>query len=342
MQYVTFANDDARTISPSIIVLDAASSAVILFPMMRGRALLPGRPLMNVDRRKFLKSAASAATVVAVGRQTAAAPVQDPRLARELGITTGSFMAHLRKDPQLHQTLLLDLPQRMRDESGFRIIDLMTATLPTMEPSYLDQLRGRAEKYGCILTNLKMNQDDVNMASPDADERRRSLDVYRRTIDAAARLGCRWVRPAPRGNRPDLELLAASYRELIDYAALKGISLLVENNGWMKDDPDAIPAIVRRVGDGIAAAPDTGNWTDRARVEGLAKAFPLAVTCDFKAFQFGPDGEHTPYDLEPCFRIGWDAGFRGPWCFEHFHETLDGLWKGFARLRDLLNGWMTT
>ena len=108
----------------------------------------------------------------------------------------------------------------------------------------------------------------------------------------------------------------------------------------MRDDPDAIPAIVAAVGRGIAAAPDTGNWTDAARFAGLAKAFPLAVTCDFKAQQLGPLGEHKPYDLKRCFQIGWDAGFRGPWCLEHFSDTLKGLWQGFARLRDMLREWM--
>jgi hypothetical protein len=262
-------------------------------------------------------------------------------LAGEVGITTGSFMRHMRSSPQLHETLLLDLPQRMRDELDMRVIDLMTATLPSFEPEYLERLRSRAAKHGCILTNLKMNQN-VDMASPEANERRKALDEYRRTIDAAQRLGCRWVRPAPQGKKPDLKLLTDGYRELIDYAKPKGISLLVENNAWMRDDPEAIPTIVKAVGDGVAAAPDTGNWTDTARYAGLSKAFPLAVTCDFKAQQLGPEGEHKPYDLERCFRIGWDAGFRGPWCFEHFNESLDGLWKGFSQLRDMLRAWMKT
>jgi hypothetical protein len=263
-------------------------------------------------------------------------------LAGEVGITTGSFMRHMRASPERHRTLLLDLPQRMRDELDMRVIDLMTATVPSWEPEYLDRLRAQAEKHGCVITNLKMNQAGIDMASPDPDARRKALDEYRRTIDAAGRLGCRWVRPLPRDQRPDLKLLAASYRELIDYAAPKGISLLVENFGWMKDDPNAVPSIVSAVGQGIAAAPDTGNWTDAVRYEGLAKAFPHAVTCDFKAFQLGPGGEHPQYDLKRCFQIGWDAGFRGPWCFEHFHETLTGLWQGLAHLRDLLRGWMKT
>jgi hypothetical protein len=294
---------------------------------------------MKLTRRSFVAASLAGATA-APARLVADEPSKPVgSLAGEIGITTGSFMQHLRANPDLHKTLLLDLPQRMRSELGMRVIDLMTRTLPSFEPAYLDELRSRAEKHGCLITNLKMNQD-VDMASPDPSARRAALDEYRRTIDAAARLGCRWVRPAPRGMRPDMKLLAAGYRELIDYAAPKGISLLVENNAWMRGDPEAIPAVVAAVGHGIAAAPDTGNWTDEVRYLGLAKAFPLAVTCDFKAQQLGPQGEHAPYYLKRCFQVGWDAGFRGPWCLEHFNDTLDGLWRGFARLRDMLRGWM--
>jgi energy-coupling factor transporter ATP-binding protein EcfA2 len=54
----------------------------------------------------------------------------------------------------------------------------------------------------------------------------------------------------------------------------------------------------------------------------------------------GPGGRHEEYDLKRCFEIGWDAGFRGPWCLEHFNTTLDGLWRGFGQLREMLRGWM--
>jgi sugar phosphate isomerase/epimerase len=249
---------------------------------------------MNLPRRAFLKSTAACALVGDLHTAGGAAPSGDPSLAGELGITTGSFMKHLSVEPTPGKLVLLDLPRILRDELDLKVIDLMTRTLASMEPAYLDDFRSRAEKYGRIITNLKMNQTGIDMASPDPTARRAALDEYRRTIDSAHRLGCRWVRPAPQPKRPDLQLLAAGYRELIDYAAPKGISLLVENNAWLSDDPDAIPSVIETVGPGIAAAPDTGNWTDRARYDGLAKAFPLAVTCDFKAMQLGPNGEHPP------------------------------------------------
>jgi hypothetical protein len=103
---------------------------------------------------------------------------------------------------------------------------------------------------------------------------------------------------------------------------------------------DAIPTLIDKVGEGLAASPDIGNWNDDNRYEGLAKAFPHAVTCDFKARELGEDGSHRLYNLERCFRIGWDAGFRGPWCFEHTHADLNHLLRDLALLRDMVRGWM--
>jgi hypothetical protein len=294
---------------------------------------------LATTRRSWLKT--TSATLVGLAATPLPAAEQTPaNWHRQVGVTVGSFMKHLSVEPAQGKLRLLDLPRIMRDELGMRIIDLMTATFASQQPQYIDELRNSAEKHGCVLTNLKMNLNGLDLGSRDEALRQKSLDNFKRTIDIAARLGVRWVRPAPSLRKPDLDLLVNGYRQLIDYAAPHGITLLVENNGWMRDDPEAIPTIITRVGSGIAAGPDTGNWTDAVRYTALAKAFPLAVTCDFKAMQLGPDGEHPQYDLERCFRIGWDAGFRGPWCLEHFNETLPGLFKGMVTLRERLETWM--
>ncbi|MDZ4287341.1 MAG: TIM barrel protein [Prosthecobacter sp.] len=289
-----------------------------------------------MNRREFLHTALSGLAVTAGAGAATANP-----LAGEVGITTGSFSKHVMVERRAGKLRLLDLPQLMRDELDLRVIDLMTATLVSLEPDCLDQLRAAAERAGCVLTNLKMNQKDLDMTSPDAAVRRHAIDEYKRTMTAAARLGVRWVRPLPGPKRPDLKLLAASYQELADHGQTLGISLLVENFGWMKDDPEAIPAVIEAAaGAGLRAQPDTGNWTDAARYAGLAKAFPFAVSCDFKALEMTPDGGHAAYDLRRCFQLGWDAGYRGPWCLEHFHADLPTLLKEMGILRDQLRGWM--
>ena len=290
-----------------------------------------------MNRRDFIRSGSAAVALIPFAGSAA----ERVKLAGEVGVTTGSFVRHLAADPAPGKLRLLDLPRIMRDELGMKVIDLMTATLVSLEPDYLDKLRAEAERAGCVLTNLKMNQKGLDMTSEDAAVRKHALDEYKRTIDAAARLGVRWVRPLPGPKRPDLAICAASYRELIEYAAPRGISLLIENYGWMQNDSDAIPEMIKATGKGLDAQPDTGNWKDNTvRYAGLARAFPLAVSCDFKARELGPDGQHDAYDLARCFSIAWDAGFRGPWCIEHFHTDLRELYREMRVLRDQLNAWM--
>jgi hypothetical protein len=298
-------------------------------------------PIVRVSRREFLGAVATLMSVGGAMTKAGQQQANQASLAGELGVTTGSFLRHLSEEPQAGKLRLLDLPKVLRNELDMRVIDLMTATLPSLELDYLRRLRDAAKDAGCILTNLKMNQAGLNLGSADSGERRRAIDVYQRTIESAALLGVRWVRPLPGPVRPALSILAASYRELIDYAAPRGISLLIENYGWLANDPSAIPDILEKVGKGLAAQPDTGNWSDNAvRYAGLAETFPHAVTCDFKARRLGPDGKHEAYDLKRCFEIGWDAGFRGPWCFEYSHDNLTSLYHGLGTLRDQLRQWI--
>jgi hypothetical protein len=185
-----------------------------------------------------------------------------------------------------------------------------------------------------------MNQKGLDMASPIEATRRHAIDEYKRTMTAAAHLGVRWVRPLPSPNRPDTKLLADGLRELADHGQPLGISILIENFAWIKNDPAAIPAVIAATGGTLRAQPDTGNWTDAARYDGLTKSFPFAVSCDFKAFALALDGSHAAYDLHRCFQIGWDAGFRGPWCLEHAHADLPTLLRELKLLRDQLHQWM--
>lgn len=264
-------------------------------------------------------------------------------LGGEIGVTTGSFFRHIAfQAEQPGKIRMLDIPKVMRDELGLQVIDLMNRTMDSFEPSYLEKLRKAGDDHGSIFSNLKLNQKGIDIASTDQAVRRAGLKAYTKSIDAAQILGCRWVRPvAGAGKNPDRAQLAESLRELIDYGGSRGIGILMENVGWVGNDPDAIPDMIKRVGKGLAASPDTGNWTDQVkRIAGLKKAYPFAATSDFKAFQLEPDGTHPKYDLEECFRIGWEAGFRGPWCIEHFHEDLAGLIAGFGTVRDLLRRWI--
>ena len=292
---------------------------------------------MKMTRRGFL---AGCVAGCAGGLQSAAAQ-QKSELDREVGITTSSLGKHVALRPTAKQFSLFDLPRIMRDSLDMRVIDLNTTTLGESGPAELDRFRNAAEKAGCFLINLKMNQRDLNMDSRDSAERAHAIEGYKRSIDVAARLGCHWARPLPRAEEPDWETHVAGYRELADYAGDKGVEMLVENFGWMQNDINALPRLVEAIGSNVAACPDIGNWdSEELRFQGLRKAFPLAVTCDFKARELTAEGEPYKYDLKRCFEIGWETGFRGPWCLEHAHADRAILFRELSLLRNGLRQWM--
>ncbi len=300
---------------------------------------------MRYNRREFLRDGgrAIAAGTLASAVVHAADDNEKDRaktLVDAVGVTTSSLSSQLTGRAKNGKFSLLEFPRILRDELDMRVIDLNTSSLASVDRSYLDRLRDAAGKAGCVLTNLKMNQRDLDMNHRDRSVREKALRQYKRSIDVAAHLGLKWARPLPRKEKPDMALHVASYRELCDYAAQRKIQMLVENFGWMQSDPDSVVKLVKAIGKNVAACPDTGNWNGNPlRYQGLAKTFPIAVTCDFKARALGANGQHKLYELKRCFKIGWDAGFRGPWCLEHANADTKTLFKELALLRDMLRRW---
>jgi hypothetical protein len=263
------------------------------------------------------------------------------KLAGEVGITTSSLSSHVSAKPAPGKIDLMDLPKVLREELDIRVIDLNTSTIGSLNEGELDQFRQAAEKAGCRLTNLKMNQPGLDMNSADAEIRGKAMREYKRSIDRASRLGCQWARPLPRAELPDWNRHVAAYQELANYAAERNVEMLVENYGWMESDADSVVKLVKVVGRNISACPDTGNWTTNPiRAEGLQATFPIAVTCDFKAKTLVAGREHPAYNLKECFDWGWNAGFRGPWCLEHAHKNRETLFRELGFLRDELRKWI--
>ncbi len=290
-----------------------------------------------MTRRQMLQAAGPGLALTTGASKAMAADPFKPEWLRQVGITTSSLGRQLAGESQGRNFSLLELPRILRDELDMTVIDLNTSSLASTKPAYLERLRRNADACGCRLTNLKLNQPDLDMNSPDVEIRERALREYQRSIDAAAVLGLRWARPLPKPDRPNFKIHVDSYRRLAEYAAQRQIVMLVENYGWMQSDPNSVVELVKRIGKNAAAGPDTGNWNSNAiRYQALETTFPTAVTCDFKARKLGPMGEHAEYDLRRCFRIGWQAGFRGPWCLEHAQRNTTELFRELAWLRDML------
>ena len=289
-----------------------------------------------MNRRTFLASTSIALLGAGAIRVEGAPPLPDP----PLGIVAATLAAHMdhRKRGGL---ALAELPKVIRGELDIRILDMNTMNFPSFEPALLERFRKVAEGEGCVLTNLKLNQPGLDLGSLDRELRNETRKVYRASVDAAALMGMRWVRPLPAARSGSRQLLVEGLRDLAEYAGRKQIGLLVENYGWMQSDPDAVVDLITEVGHDLAASPDTGNWSNNdIRYAGLAKTFPIAATCDFKVKTLGAKGQHPAYDLERCFRIGRDSGYRGPWCIEHGHRELKDFYREHLLIKEMLERWL--
>src|SRR5436305_1022374 len=98
---------------------------------------------MHVTRRAFLASIPAASVLPALAFDD-----KNP-LSGALGVTTGSFVKHLSPEAAQGKLVMLDLPRIMREELDLRVLDLMTATLPSLGPDYCDRFRKLSEQAGC-------------------------------------------------------------------------------------------------------------------------------------------------------------------------------------------------
>ena len=304
-------------------------------------------------RRAFLGRALQMGLLAQASFSVAhAAKVRAPRdvspanLSEALGINTSSFTAQLTRKGIGRNLSLLEVPKILRHELDLRVLDLSSKFFPLDDDGLLDRFRKAAELAGCTLITVKMSRKSdklCDLGSHNRELRQKALADFKQWIDVASKLGTRFARPHPGQSKPEsVSALEDGFRELSDYAGERKIGLLVENVGCIgKGDPNAIVKMVKAVGRNIAASPDIGNWpNDKVRFAALEASFPLAATCDFKFIALEPDGSHPLYDLEKCFRIGWNSGFRGPWNFEHADPDTAALFKKLGLMRDRLRRWM--
>lgn len=301
-----------------------------------------------MNRRTFLSATATLAASAATAVRARAAVAPNPAWAGEVGLTTSSIFRQMTPGRADRHIGWLDLPKVMRDELGMKVLDFNSGSFASREPAQLDKFRAALDAAGCAVSNIKVNTtvlgvkvQDLSIESPDRAVREAALATYRDWMRAASRVGARWVRPFPADARPDMAVLHASLTELADFADSQNLAVILENAGWMTADADAIPTVIAATGGRLGAQPDTGSWENAAlREAGLKKAFPFAVSCDFKVGRLGPNGEHTAYDLKRCFDLGWQAGFRGPWVIEHAGDNTKELFRELVWIRDQLKRWM--
>ena len=193
----------------------------------------------------------------------------------ELAISSWSLHGQLRQvwyEPDQDKTMinhaaeerdavpdLLALPAQMA-QNGVFVLELCNFHLPSVEESYLLQLKKAIEDAGVSLANLLI--DTGNLSSADDEEWHISLQMAKFWQDIAHTLGAKGVRldcgiDAP---TPDaIERSAHALQELFDYGQQLDLDTTTENWRQLSLEPENLLEIMRQVDRPLKLCVDFGN-----------------------------------------------------------------------------------
>jgi len=220
---------------------------------------------------------------------------------------------------------LLEVPAYYRRRFGIRNLEFWSHHFESLDVPYLDELRERVRAAGAGLINVQVD-GAYDLASTDEVERQRSLDLMRRWIDAAARLGSRAIRINPGKAGSSVEKSIASMKEVNRYCVSKGLPLLTENHFGLEMDPEIHLRIREAAGpENSYTLPDFGNYPVETMWDSLARILPYAYVVSAKAVDFDERSVHVSYDFDRCVQLCERAGFQGIYLVEQWSRKDQAL-----------------
>ena len=198
-----------------------------------------------MKRREFLISAAAVAA--AAGNPTVwaqnATPADRSKLDR-IAIMTLNFQSIL-KVPDVednpNRTLeLFDVAQMIADKYGVHKVEFQHYHIPSVEPSYLKELRSHIEKSKSRVTQINLEFSGLTMSAPRQRDRLLAIDLTKMWIDHAVMLGAQRVminQGSQGGTAPVMPTHEnkvygiPTLKAMADYGRSKGIIVSVETRG---------------------------------------------------------------------------------------------------------------
>ncbi len=295
-------------------------------------------------RRKFLRLAGFAAAGLGVGipamtRCTSKSRASDAPIA--VSVTEEKFFTISLAEWSFHRALYsgklknLDFPAKAKNEYGIQAVEFVNAFFKdkVSDKSYLGELKHRCDDLG-IASILIMIDDEGELGSKDNPARLQAVENHKRWMEAAATLGCKWIRvnattPVDKAGGTKEEIakaIVSSLRQLATFGVDFGVGVIVENHGGLSSDCKWLTSVLEEVGmNECGALPDFGNfclrresaawdspcleWYDR--YQGVAELMPYAKDVSAKSIEFDENGNCVETDYPRMLEIVRKSGYRG-------------------------------
>ena len=231
---------------------------------------------------------------------------------------------------------LLELPARIA-EFGIHTLEICHFHLPSVEKSYLSELRTALADADVELFSVLIDDGDITHAS----EAERDIAWIEKWIDIAGELGASCARVIGGKAEPSEETLAQSRRVLTDLskrADTAGIRLMSENWFSIFSTPENVNTILGGLDNKVGLCLDFGNWRGDTKYENLAAIAPRAESCHTKA-HFAAPREMDKEDYVQCLELTQEAGFAGPHTLI-YDGPGDDEWEGLSLEREVVNPYL--
>ncbi len=156
-----------------------------------------------------------------------------------------------------------------------------------------------------------------DIGDADSQKRKKALAQYKYWVDVAAKLNCKAVRNVCSDyisipHQDKLTYATEGVKELGEYAANKGLDLLIENHNGYSSDPEWMVALMEKVNlKNVGVLGDFTNWTLERNPDtfypdpyrGIELLSPYIKAVSAKSEAFTEDGEETTIDYKRMFQV---------------------------------------
>ena len=165
-----------------------------------------------------------------------------------------------------------------------------------IDEKYIDSVREKCQDVGLEISTYSVNADLINA---DPEVRKNEIARVKLHVDAAERLGLKWMRHdlasfrrpfssnTPENFEKEFPLMLDGIRAIYEYADKKGIATTLENHGFFCNGADRLVRLITAADcPNLRMTMDVGNFmcVDDDPVAAVKKCLPYAAIIHFKDF----------------------------------------------------------
>lgn len=273
-------------------------------------------------RRAFLKTLLTAPALASAGIPSIYARpfnsvAKDPA-AENRGLKL-SLNAYSFNDQLLNGTMTLEDLLKFCAGQGLVAADLTAYYFPgypnVPADEYLYHVKRTAFRLGVEISGTGVRND---FTYADAGKRRESVQLVKRWIDAAEKLGAQTIRifsgnqtPVGYSRQQVLEWMLKDIRECIEYARNHGVTIALQNHDdFIKTSAETIEIMEALRSDWCGLMLDIGSFRAADPYDEIARTVRYAITWQIKEKVFVA-GKEVDVDTDKLARIIRTSGYRG-------------------------------